>query len=74
MSTTHTRRCNACGQLHTMLLNTDGDKLEKFIMTPRSERPFVQVHFPELNADEREFLISGVTPDEFNELFGDDEG
>ena len=33
----------------------------------------VQDVFPELTLDEREFLVSGMTPEKWNELFGDDE-
>lgn len=32
---------------------------------------FVQDHFPHLSEDIREFLISGVTPDEWDHLFGE---
>lgn len=32
---------------------------------------FVQNAFPHLSADDREFLISGVTPDEWDNAFGD---
>lgn len=33
----------------------------------------VQDVFPHLTAGEREFLISGITPDEWDDAFGDDE-
>jgi hypothetical protein len=32
---------------------------------------FAQDAFPNLSADDREFLISGTTPEEWDELFGD---
>lgn len=31
----------------------------------------IQNALPQLNADEREFLISGVTPEEWDEIFND---
>jgi hypothetical protein len=31
----------------------------------------IQDVFPHLSADDREFLISGTTPEEWDELFGD---
>ena len=31
----------------------------------------VQDAFPNLDKEQREFLISGITPDEWNETFGD---
>ena len=33
----------------------------------------VQHVFPNLNAEQREFLLSGITPQEWNETFGEDE-
>ena len=33
----------------------------------------VQDAFPNLDKEQREFLISGITPDEWNETFGEDE-
>jgi hypothetical protein len=33
----------------------------------------VQDAFPQLDADQREFLISGITPEEWDATFGDDE-
>ena len=38
-----------------------------------SERPFVQDAFPSLTPGEREFLLTGIHPDEFDELFKDEE-
>jgi hypothetical protein len=32
----------------------------------------IQEMLPELNADEREFLITGMLPEEWDELFKDD--
>lgn len=37
----------------------------------RKDRPHVQDAFPHLSRAEREFLISGVTPEEWREMFGD---
>ena len=33
-------------------------------------RPFVQDAFPNLSSDERQFLVSGATPEERDEAFG----
>ena len=43
------------------------------ISQPRQTRPYVQQAFPHLTAAEREFIISGTTSEEFDELFGDPE-
>jgi len=40
--------------------------------SPRT-RPHVQVAFPNLSADEREFLLTGCTPEEWDKLFGEEE-
>jgi hypothetical protein len=37
------------------------------------EGALMQNAFPFLNADEREFLISGTTPDEWDRMFGSEE-
>ena len=33
----------------------------------------VQDAFPHLDVGQREFILSGITPDEWNNTFGDDE-
>ena len=33
----------------------------------------VQAVFPQLSSSEREFLISGITPTEWNDTFGEEE-
>lgn len=37
------------------------------------EGELIQDAFPSLNADEREFLLSGLTPEEFDALFCDED-
>jgi len=32
----------------------------------------IQDAFPRLDADQREFLMTGITPDEWDRIFGDD--
>lgn len=34
----------------------------------------IQAVFPNLSAGEREFLINGITPEEWNKTFGEDDG
>jgi hypothetical protein len=36
-------------------------------------RPLVQDAFPQLSDDEREFIITGITPEEWNEFMGSDD-
>ena len=33
----------------------------------------IQDAFPSLSADEREFLMTGITPEEWNSIFGEEE-
>lgn len=33
---------------------------------------YIQDAFPTLSADDREFLMTGITPEEWDELFGDE--
>jgi hypothetical protein len=33
----------------------------------------IQDAFPNLNAEQREFLLSGITPQEWNDTFGEEE-
>ena len=35
----------------------------------REDGVYIQDAFPQLSADEREFLISGMLPDDFNAMF-----
>lgn len=37
--------------------------------TDISTRPLIQNHFPYLSADDREFILNGVTPEEWDEAF-----
>ena len=37
------------------------------------DKQLVQVVFPNLSSSEREFLMTGITPTEWNEQFGDEE-
>lgn len=43
-------------------------------MQARRKGALIQDAFPMLSADDREFLLSGITPEEWNETFGDGDG
>jgi hypothetical protein len=60
-----TRRSIFTGKLNTMELPID---LEMFQVW-RSGGGLVQNVFPQLNADQREFLMSGATPEEWDAIF-----
>lgn len=60
------------GKLNEMDLIVDPNALERWLVSPRGERPFLRDAFPNLSDDEREFLLSGSTPDEWDMYFGED--
>ena len=62
------------GRVNTMAFPIElRDRLTAWVNhTPRHTRPYTQDAFPELTPDQQEFLISGTTPEEWDELFGVD--
>lgn len=66
-------RSKATGKMNEMDVPTTIDKLIDWERMPYDERPYIQDFFPELNADEREFILSGITPQEWSDMFGEDE-
>ena len=58
------------GKRNGMSLNTDKEKLEKWLASDRQTRGFVQDVFPELNAVEREFLVTGMSQREQESIYG----
>ena len=52
----------------TMNVDTFGQKLRQW-----QNGEMVQNVFPMLTADEREFLMTGITPDKWNAMFGESE-
>ena len=59
----------ATGSVNTMLINVTEPQLAHYADSGKC----IQDALPHLSADEREFLMTGITPAEWNELFGDDE-
>jgi hypothetical protein len=57
--------CGVTGQLYSVDVN-------ELAYQAWQDGAFIQNVMPELTSDEREFLISGLTPDEFNELFAEE--
>ena len=57
------------GKEHTMELNITEEQLERFY-NRRENGEYVQTIFPHLSVGEREFLLSGITPDEWSKMFG----
>jgi len=59
------------GNINTMTLDISPNQMAEF-SDPRRTR-LVQDIFPNLSQDEREFIMSGTTPDDWKQMFGEDE-
>lgn len=68
-SVTVTRISNFSGNLNTMVLPIN--PVEFYRLKERVDKgEYVQDIYTMLNPDEREFMISGMTPEEWNEFMG----
>ena len=56
------------GKTHSMDLPITQEQLDAF-----SRGELVQRAFPNLSAEQREFLLTGITPQEWHDVFGVDE-
>ena len=59
------RKSILSGKLNEMELNVTSQQMERFY----SGRELTQNIFPNLNSEEREFLISGMLPNEWDKNF-----
>lgn len=66
-----TRNSSISGKTHTREISVDPEKLAASAENP--ERPCVQDVFPEFSPEDREFLLSGITPEEWADVFGEDD-
>lgn len=57
---------NYSGREHTIRLSATPQQF-----TLWASGALIQEAFPDLTVDEREFIISGITKEEWNELFGE---
>lgn len=57
------------GKMHNMELNIT-EKEFKACFTKWMRGTLIQDAFPMLNAEEREFVMNGITPQEWDEMFG----
>jgi len=65
-----TKKSILSGKTNTMTLDITQEHLDKYEQVGGL---LVQAVFPNLSKEEREFLISGITPDEWNNTFGEEE-
>lgn len=64
------RKSIVSGKVNKMDIDITSEQLFDFI---NGKSGLAQEAFPHLSADEREFIISGIHPDEWNELFGNED-
>ncbi len=64
--TTITRKSMISGELNSMELDVTQDQLNLW-----QGGELIQDVFPHLNADEREFIKTGITPQEWSDTFGE---
>lgn len=67
-----TRISDISGISHTMDMPLDVDKYRTWLEEGH-KAPRIQDYFPELSDSEREFLLTGITDEEWDEVFGKDE-
>jgi hypothetical protein len=63
------KKSQLTGKINTMTLNVTYAQLTAY----QKGEALIQDIFPQLNADEREFILNGITPDEWKEKFGGSE-
>ena len=64
-----TKQSPFSGNWHTAILAMNDDQYSNW----KSGGTLIQEALPHLTADEREFLMTGITPEEWNEAFGEEE-
>ncbi len=62
------RRSSLSGKVHEMDLPITDEQVRRY-----SAGEFAQVAFSNLSAPEREFIMTGITPKEWDEVFGEDD-
>ena len=60
------RKSVLTGNVNTMDINVTDEQFTKYL----GSNECIQNVLPDLSADVREFLISGITPDEWDKAFG----
>lgn len=60
-----TKRSQLTGKEHTMDIPVTQAELDNW----KTSGKFIQLVFPHLSADHREFLLTGITPREWDKVF-----
>jgi hypothetical protein len=65
-----TRQSPFTGRFHTREIDVTKEQLANYY---RPNGPLIQDAFPHLSADDREFIKTGITAEEWDDIFGKDE-
>jgi len=68
-----TRTSSISGKDNTREIDVCPFALNRWDRTDLAVRPFVQDAFPHLSADDREFIKTGITPEEWDAMFEDED-
>ena len=68
-----TKRSELSGNIHSRSIPIEMDKFVEWMDEDPVTRPYVQDAFPELDANDREFILTGITPEEWDTLTDCDE-
>lgn len=63
-----TRQSTLTNVTHTLDIDVTQEQIDKW-----QSGSYIQDAMPHLSGDDREFLISGITPDEWNKAFPEEE-
>ena len=69
----------ATGSVNTMNINVTEQQLAHYVNSGMCiqdawvDGSLIQDVMPDISADEREFIMTGITPDEWDAMFGEDE-
>ena len=66
-----TRKSDVTGEVNSMKLPVDIEKFQKDLDIYQNQDMFIQDAFKYLDPEQREFVKTGITPDEWDELFPD---
>lgn len=61
-----TRQSRATGKIHTRTVKATPEQMDAWM-----KGALAQDAFPDASLDDREFIISGITPEEWNSVFGE---
>ena len=63
------RASDFTGEVNSMILNVTEKQIDDYF----NDKGYIQTIFPDLSASEREFIKTGCTPDEWKNIFGEEE-